>query len=190
MVATIDVVEIYPRTAPAIGGITGAAFTALENRMDDAETDLTGHEGRLDAYDALDLDDRLTSVAGYAPLFRADSQPAADSVSTASTSVWSTAMTLSVTVPVGVDDDWILRAVFSCLFKHSASGDADFRVVIAGNNGTTVTKTLTTSYQRFFVDHTVTGVASGLKTITLEYKSNTAGTTSADNPSFVFYGLP
>lgn len=121
---------------------------------------------------------------------RCVTQTVSDTTSTTSTTTFATAMTLNVTLPTGT---WTVRALGLLNLRNGTSGaTSDARLVIAGNNGTTRTRTAgalsAPQWIPFLVDHTVSGL-SGAVTTTLQFKSGSGGTTSAENPAIVWVAV-
>jgi hypothetical protein len=121
---------------------------------------------------------------------RCVTQTASDTASTTSTTTFATAMTFDVTLPAGT---WTVRALGLLSLRNGTSGaTSDARLVIGGSNGTTRTRTAgalsAPQWVPFLCDHTVAGL-SGTVTTTLQFKSNSGGTTSAENPAVVWLAV-
>lgn len=117
----------------------------------------------------------------YTPVLTAT--PNAVTGSHASTSTFQTTITETFDLPEG---EWELKALASSLFSHSTAGSMDCQLTIDGTAGTVLTQQVTstapgTRIYRQGTKSNVDGPAS--ITVTFAYRSNTAGTTAADNPS-------
>lgn len=107
------------------------------------------------------------------------SQSTADTASTASVTTYANAMTLAVVLPSGT---WAVMASGSVLLSHSVN-QGSWRIEIDGDAPSPETLSMVTE-ERFAASHKLAGVA-GNRTIQVrvQYRSSTAGTTSARNPS-------
>lgn len=109
------------------------------------------------------------------------SQDSADTSSTASTTIYSTAITRSITLPAGT---WTVRANGWITLIHSASLKATYRVKVDGTAGTAmVTENLSATLYSMWGDiGSKSGIVGpGAFDVVLEYHSSGAGTTSASN---------
>jgi hypothetical protein len=104
--------------------------------------------------------------------------------STASTSTYKTAFADTWTLPAGT---WTIKGLATCSFIHSASGAVDFYGDInsTGALTRTVAAISSTVYTRWDDHVSATGIVSDGSTpltVSLFYRSNTAGTTTPQAP--------
>jgi hypothetical protein len=121
----------------------------------------------------------ITGTSFNSPHVVTVSQSTADTTSTTSTSVLQTAATTSVNLPTGT---WTIKAIGGCQFTHSANATALFQVTVGGTSGTARSMTFSSTVYMMAIDNAEVSSLSGTVTVALEYRSSTAGTTSARNP--------
>jgi hypothetical protein len=107
-------------------------------------------------------------------------QTGADTPSTADTVNWATAISITFTLPVGT---WEVIAEGGIELGATAGGSADRRVVIDGTAGTTRSNNAGSAGDYFGISSKKASVASGARTCTIQYKSNSGATVTARIPS-------
>jgi hypothetical protein len=113
-----------------------------------------------------------------AMLVDAASQATADTTSTASVTTFANAITLTLTLGTGT---WTVKASGSVLLSHNVN-QGSWRMEIDGDFSNTHTLSMVTE-ERFGAAHRVAGISGGRTiNVRVQYRSNTAGTTSARNP--------
>lgn len=128
------------------------------------------------------------AAASDAPTFvNGSSSSASSTASTTDTANFQDALSLVWSdLPDGVYD---LVVVGSLLAAHSAGGSCNLRVQAGANNGTSYTLSVpneSPATTRLYAVHVFSAVAvSGGLTAKVQYKSSTAGTTSARNPALL-----
>jgi hypothetical protein len=106
-------------------------------------------------------------------------QQASSTPSTSSVTTFANAITLALVLPVGT---WTVSAQGSVLLSHNVN-EGSFRMEIDGDFSTTHSLPMVTE-ERFGVAHAVEDIAGGRTiNVRVQFRSNTAGTTSARNPS-------
>jgi hypothetical protein len=109
----------------------------------------------------------------------AKSQATADTPNTSSISTYADAVVLSLVLAAGT---WSVTAHGGLLLSHNVS-QASWRIEIDGNAPSAHTLALVTE-QKVNAAHSVTGIAGGRTiTVKVQYRSFTAGTSTARNPS-------
>lgn len=120
-----------------------------------------------------------TFVSVNTPVIATLAQSGADAGSTTSTVTNSVAGDVVLTLPSGT---WRVYAVGGVSLQHSAGGSARWALTIGGTEGTARTLAMSATVWANAVDDGEVAGLSGSVTIAVEYRSSTAGTTSARNP--------
>lgn len=127
----------------------------------------------------------VTAKSVNTPVVAVQSQtsPTPDS-STTSTTVFSTAMTMSMTLPAGT---WTVYALGWLGVRHSASGAVRFAVSVDDTEGTARTPDGPSSgFRTIEDDATIAGVSGGRSIdIDLLFRSQDTGTTTVNNPAAI-----
>lgn len=121
----------------------------------------------------------LTAASFNSPVLDQLAQSSADTASTASTSTYATAADLALVLPAGT---WRVQAMGGLALVHGAAGTSNWRIEIDGDGGTSRALALGAELQ-VVDDHVLSSVAGGRTVrVKVQYKSSTAGTSSARNP--------
>ena len=155
----VQTVRIYPRNAPAVGGISNASFTALTGRV----------EGLEDNWELAAVTVNRTSLAP----------------DTTSETAYAVAKTTNITLDTGT---WDVYARVSLGCRHSAYGRFNVRARIAGEEGSDYYRDVPgNSYETIFAAHIRSGLGSGTKTIACEFRGGDTGTAHAHNPTLLVW---
>jgi hypothetical protein len=119
------------------------------------------------------------SNLGQSTIASTKSQATSDTASTSNVSTYQDALTISLVLPAGT---WTINAHGGLLLSHNVN-QASWRLQIDGDAPTGHTLGLVTE-QRVTAAHTLTNVSGGRTiTVKVQFRSNTAGTSTARNPS-------
>lgn len=121
----------------------------------------------------------LVASSFNSPFIVNGAQSTSDAASTTSTVNYSTAMTLSVPLPTGT---WTVTATGGLQLIHSAGGNVNFQINVDGQAGTERTLSANASVHQSFVTNNEQTGRTGTINVTVRFKSNAAGTTTARNP--------
>jgi hypothetical protein len=126
----------------------------------------------------------ITGASFNSPIIQTEAQSTSDAASTTSTASYSTAMTATLALPTGT---WSVAAQGGVALTHSTGGTVNMQVNIDGDQGTARALTANaTTAQMMISEHAISG-RTGTISITVRFKSSTAGTTAARNPWVTIY---
>lgn len=146
----------------------------------DTDADVRGlarYAGRSEEFSSTILD-----AINAALIVGVNAQGGADVTTTTSTTVYSDAIVVTLNLGPG---SWTINAFGSVLMRHSAAAAVDVRTDINGTAQTEITQSVVSAgYDRLAVAGTLANVP-GMQAITVKitFKSNAAGTTTADQPA-------
>lgn len=155
------------------GAVSNTEFSYLDGVTSAIQTQLggkaaTSHTHLVQAERGIYVDSDATSTA--------------TTDNTSSTSTWATAMDTTITLPTG---SWLITAVGGIALKHSASGIAEGRVTVDGQDSTQrLTGALSSTLWIPVMDDDSKSGCTGAVHIRVQFRSNDAGTTYARNPWF------
>jgi hypothetical protein len=121
----------------------------------------------------------LTATSVNSPKFYALTRTSALTSSTTSTTTFANALSLDVALPSGT---WTLTAIGGVKLRHSANSTNALQVTIGGTAGPT--RLVNSDANVFSMTNAEAEVSSlsGTVTVTVDYRSDVAGTSSARNP--------